>query len=240
VLSTGLAAQAVLTMEGAVGGFAARPLAATAAFAIQDDGSYLSSEVHAHLFEDWHPQLQGAVLNTAKTFVLDADCREGVAHITCKPPHGAVVQPNKQRRRRCVNDIKQLNAAGEAALRREKRGARRGELSKGCVVWRIVRGCKGTPLCDAGRGYGSRGVARGCGCAVVVEYSATIEDVHHHRVRIKVTGVQAVDAASLHSVSHRWDPAQLQAQFAAQFPSRCERVRHGSPHGQILVALGTA
>lgn len=97
-----------------MGGFVARPSATTVAFAIQDDGSYLSSEAYTHLFEDWHPQLQGAVFNTAKTFVLDADRREGVAHITCKPPHGVVVQPNKQRSRRCLNDIKQLNAAGEA------------------------------------------------------------------------------------------------------------------------------
>ena len=214
-----LSLHAVGAMDGATC-LAVRPSATTVAFSIQDDGSYLSPESHAHLFEDWHPQLQGAVLKTAKTFVLDADCREGVAHITCKP-HGATVQPNKQRRRRCLNDIKQLNATGEAALRREKRGARRGELSKNCVVWRIVRGCKGTPLCDAGRGYGSRG----CGCAVAVEYSATIEDVHHHRVWIKVTGVQVVNAASLHSVSHPWDPAQLQAQSASQFPFRCERVK---------------
>jgi hypothetical protein len=41
------------------------------AFAVQDDGSYKSSEAHAHLFEDWHPQLKGAKLKTADTFVLD-------------------------------------------------------------------------------------------------------------------------------------------------------------------------
>ena len=78
------------------------------AFANQEDGSYLSAEAHVHLFEAWHKQLDGAVLKTLKTFVLDTDKDEGKAHITCKPPHGAVVQPNKQRQRRCLNDIKQL------------------------------------------------------------------------------------------------------------------------------------
>lgn len=145
------------------------------AFAVQDDGSYQSSEAHAHLFEDWHPQLKGAKLKTADTFVLDTDRREGRAHITCKPRHGATVQPNKQRQRRALNDIKQLNDAGIAALRREHRGGT-GLLSKTCIVWRVVRRCTGTTLCDA-----SSTARRGCHCAVTVEYSATVEDVHEQR-----------------------------------------------------------
>ena len=140
------------------------------AFAVQDDGSYQSSEAHAHLFEDWHPQLKGAKLKTADTFVLDTDRREGRAHITCKPRHGATVQPNKQRQRRALNDIKQLNDAGIAALLREHRGVT-GLLSKTCIVWRVVRRCTGTTLCDA-----SSTARRGCHCAVTVEYSATVED----------------------------------------------------------------
>jgi hypothetical protein len=193
------------------------------AFAIQDDGSYVSAETHAHLFEAWHEQLTGVVLKTVDTFVLDHDCREGKAHITCTPPHGAVVQPNKQRRRRCVNDTKQLNDAGQVALQREKR-AGAGLLCKRCVVWRVVRRCKGTMLCDVHKPY------RGCGCAVTVEYSATVEDVHQQRVRIKITGVQGTNPASLHSASRCWDPAQLQARYMAQAPARCERVKRAAEH----------
>ena len=205
------------------------------AFAVQDDGSYQSSEAHAHLFEDWHPQLKGAKLKTADTFVLDTDRREGRAHITCKPRHGATVQPNKQRQRRALNDIKQLNDAGIAALRREHRGGT-GLLSKTCIVWRVVRRCTGTTLCDA-----SSTARRGCHCAVTVEYSATVEDVHKQRVCIKLAGIQAATAASLHSVSKQWDPAQLQAQHVAQFPIHCERVKRAAEniHGLQTQLVGS-
>ena len=205
------------------------------AFAVQDDGSYQSSEAHAHLFEDWHPQLKGAKLKTADTFVLDTDRREGRAHITCKPRHGATVQPNKQRQRRALNDIKQLNDAGIAALRREHRGGT-GLLSKTCIVWRVVRRCTGTTLCDA-----SSTARRGCHCAVTVEYSATVEDVHEQRVCIKLAGIQVATAASLHSVSKQWDPAQLQAQHVAQFPIHCERVKRAAEniHGLQTQLVGS-
>ena len=127
-----LLALAAVLMEGRVAS-ASRLPAATMAFANQEDGSYLSAEAHVHLFEAWHEQLDGAVLKTLKTFVLDTDKDEGKAHITCKPPHGAVVQPNKQRQRRCLNDIKQLNSAGLMALQRTKRKGK-GLLSKHCVA----------------------------------------------------------------------------------------------------------
>jgi hypothetical protein len=74
-----------------------------------------------------------------------------------------------------------------------------------------------------------------------VEYSATVEDVHQQQVRIKLAGVQAVATASLHSVSKQWDPAHLQAQHMAQFPSRCERVKRAaeSVHGLQTQLVGS-
>ena len=122
-------------------------VASTVAFVQQADGSYRCAEAHAHLFSDWHPELAKAPLKVTETFVLDTDRREGVAHITCTPAHGGVVQPNKQRRRRRLNDVKQLNAVGEAALQRQTRP--KGLLCKSSVVWRIEQQCAGTEACDA-------------------------------------------------------------------------------------------
>ena len=216
-----LLALAAVLMEGGGVASASRLPAATMAFANQEDGSYLSAEAHVHLFEAWHEQLDGAVLKTLKTFVLDTDKDEGKAHITCKPPHGAVVQPNKQRQRRCLNDIKQLNSAGLMALQHNKRKGK-GLLSKHCVAWRITRRCVGTVLCDAHKAY------RGCHCVVTVEYSATIEDVHQQQVRIKITGVQGANVPSLHSATRQWDPARLRALHAAQAPARNERLKRAA------------
>lgn len=108
----------VLAMEGSGGAVAdaQTPSMVSVAFAVQHDGSYRSAEAHVHLFEDWHRQLTGAKLKTVETFVLDKDRHEGHAHITCMPRHGVGAQPNKQRQRHALNDVKQLNDAGLMAL----------------------------------------------------------------------------------------------------------------------------
>ena len=187
-------------------------MAAERCFQQVEPGKFLVARRDLRSFAQWHPELCGAPLKRFHSFVHDTTRRQVPAHVICLAAPGTATRPGAKQRGKChLDDIIKLNALGEVARQRGKRTARKGELHKDSIVWRIEDRCRGTVTCESYRGHA---------CAVRVVYSATIAQVHAGQALIEVFGIADPAATSLHSTSTKWDLASLRTQFEAEQPAR--------------------
>jgi len=174
--------------------------------------SFVYAECDAHLFQTQFEDAVGAPLKMVRSYVLDKLKKsEGrAAHISIEPPLDRSARIGAAKKTRRINDRKQLNETGLAALARLSRTRQTGVLWKGTKVWELEFRCTGTALCDA-----PPVLKCGCSCTMKVLAYATVQDVSNGEVVIEVSGCDPTVSGSLHSATRRWETG-LQQRLAKQ------------------------